>query len=439
MSKLDRIVALAAAFAPRLALLATAFGLGCTAQNPAAPLDPAPAGGLTYYQDVAPLIASRCVSCHDDGGIAPFPLTTYDEVKSRAAFIRQVVSDRIMPPLPPDESNGCPKLDDPRSMPDSERQQMIAWADGGAHAGDPETAAPLPARPDKLGAPSLVVDSGVDYDSTYPGADDYRCFVIDPGLTDRFDLLAVDTTSTNRSIVHHVIISALPPQSVAAAHAKDDAEPGPGYTCFGGPGVEGAVPISGSAVGSMTQPFPEGTGVPLPAGWQFIVQVHYNFDNGRGANRLALQLWRSPTPVTRYPHGARIANNTFMIPAGAPDVEASATTLLGGAAAKPGKIWSVFPHMHQLGSSIYVELQRADGSTQCLMNVPRWDFHWQGSYTFLQPVQTQAGDQLKMTCVWNNSAENQPLVNGAPQAPRDVRFGEGSTDEMCLTAVVLTD
>ncbi len=423
----------------RVAVMVALAGVGgCTTMNPAAPLDPV-TGGITYYQNTAPIISQRCLGCHDDGGVAPFPLTTYEEVNAKATWIRQVVQDRIMPPLPPDQSNGCPKLDDVRNMSDDERTTLLGWVDGGARAGDPATAAPIPPRPDKLGAASRTVDSGIDYLSTFAGQDDYRCFVIDPGLTERFDLIAADTTSTNRAIVHHVIISVVPPQAVAAARAADAAEPGPGYTCFGGNGVAGAVPITGSAVGAQTLPFPEGTGVPLPAGTQFIVQVHYNFDNGRGSNHISLRLWKSPTPITKYPHGAAIANHTFMIPAGAEDVEAIASTSFDGTVTKPGKIWAVFPHMHQLGTSIRVELERKDGTKQCLMNVPKWNFHWQGSYQFMQPVMAQAGDKLNMTCVWNNSAQNQPMVNNVQQPPRDVRWGEGSTDEMCLSGLTLTD
>jgi hypothetical protein len=95
--------------------------------------------------------------------------------------------------------------------------------------------------------------------------------------------------------------------------------------------------------------------------------------------------------------------------------------------------------MHQIGSAIRVDLIRADGSKSCVINIPKWDFHWQGSYQFAQPIKVNAGDKLQTTCVWDNSAAHQPIVNGQPQQPKDVRFGEGSTDEMCLAGFTLTD
>jgi len=39
---------------------------------------------------------------------------------------------------------------------------------------------------------------------------------------------------------------------------------------------------------------------------------------------------------------------------------------------------------------------------------------------------------LRLTCRYDNSPDNQPIVNGEQVAPRDVRWGEGTLDEMCL-------
>jgi mono/diheme cytochrome c family protein len=32
----------------------------------------------TWYQHVAPIVASHCMGCHQDGGSAPFSLTSYN-------------------------------------------------------------------------------------------------------------------------------------------------------------------------------------------------------------------------------------------------------------------------------------------------------------------------------------------------------------------------
>lgn len=420
--------------------------VGCTSQNPAA-TDPSvePAAMSTYYQDAAPIFATRCAGCHSPGNIAPFSLLTYGDAAANAPLIKSAVANHVMPPMPPDTSadSGCPQLDDARVMTDAERSTLVAWVDGGALAGDEAHAAPTPPPPDALGPPTATYDSGIDYDSTFQGSDEYRCFVIDPKLAATFNLVAIGVHSTNPAIVHHTIVYAQLARDEAAVDALDAADPLPGYECFGGPGWAGAIEVGAAAVGSPPQPFPSGSGAPLPAGTRYVVQVHYNFDNGRGANRIAVQAWSAPV-LTQVPHGLATANFTFDIPAGAVGVTATAMgeftmTPSAGNQTKPGLLWSAFPHMHQIGSSIRVDLIRADGTKSCVISIPKWDFHWQGSYQLATPIQVAAGDRLQTTCVWDNSAAHQPIVGGQVQQPRDVRFGEGSTDEMCLAGFTLTD
>src|SRR5260370_30015613 len=57
----------------------------------------------TFSHDVAPILYSRCVSCHRDGGVAPFPLVTYADAAKRARLIATVTANRYMPPWLPSE------------------------------------------------------------------------------------------------------------------------------------------------------------------------------------------------------------------------------------------------------------------------------------------------------------------------------------------------
>ncbi len=81
----------------------------------------------------------------------------------------------------------------------------------------------------------------------------------------------------------------------------------------------------------------------------------------------------------------------------------------------------VFPHMHTRGRSLRVEVDHA-GQTQCLTDVPRWDFNWQQGYFYDGPPRIAGGgDMLRITCTHDTSAEGQPIT-----------WGEGTDDEMCL-------
>ena len=86
-----------AAFGISLATLLSPFLVGCTTQNLAQVVDVpgAPTSdGLTYYQSTAPIIAAKCATCHQPGGIAPFALQTYADAKAHAAEIASAVQSR---------------------------------------------------------------------------------------------------------------------------------------------------------------------------------------------------------------------------------------------------------------------------------------------------------------------------------------------------------
>jgi hypothetical protein len=127
----------------------------------------------------------------------------------------------------------------------------------------------------------------------------------------------------------------------------------------------------------------------------------------------------------------------MIIPAHSKDVVHSATIdpstfvgfATGGALAggKPLTVYSAGLHLHTLGERAVTRIERAGGGSECLLDVPRWDFHWQGNYTFSKPKQMMPGDRLYLECQWDN--------------PRDVdvSWGDGTSDEMCLGLYYLTE
>ena len=112
------------------------------------------------------------------------------------------------------------------------------------------------------------------------------------------------------------------------------------------------------------------------------------------------------------------------------------------------KIYSASLHMHTLGKSGRIALKR-DESEDCMLDIPDWDFNWQDAYGFMVPKVFKPGDKLFLECNWDNSPENQPFVetdtdgDGIPDSyeqvePRDVKWGEGTFDEMCLGILYIT-
>ena len=72
-----------------------------------------------------------------------------------------------------------------------------------------------------------------------------------------------------------------------------------------------------------------------------------------------------------------------------------------------------------------------------LLDIPRWDFHWQNAYTLTKPVRAEPGDVVRVTCR-HDVRKRVRGEHGIPKAPRYVLWGEGTTDEMCLGILQVT-
>ncbi|MFZ5469637.1 MAG: hypothetical protein ACOZIN_09385 [Myxococcota bacterium] len=406
----------------RLALLLGGLAAACGSKAPPPPADAgetpvadaghSDGGILTYYKDAVPVLRARCQSCHTTGGIAPFPLTTYDETFLHKEAIASAVSTRRMPPWLPDES--CRELLESRRLAQAEMDTLVGWVNEGARAGDPADARPAPDAGTGLPRVDLTKDIGVDYLPT-PSAqgDDYRCFVIDPGLTTDQDIVGMDLVPGSREMVHHAILFSAP---MADAVAKDDGEAGPGFTCYGSGGVPNIEMVGGWVPGMPPTQAPAGTGVKLRAGSALVLQLHYNTANGIFVDRTQVKLQLARTPV-RQAWLLPLVHDTFAVPPNATDFSSTLSFQVPFNATLYGAV----PHMHTKGKSVRV----ARGNT-CLIDVPAWDFDWQQLYYFKDPVVVFSGQTVSLTCTWNNP-EN-----------REVRWGEGTSDEMCLVFFYLT-
>lgn len=82
-----------------------------------------------------------------------------------------------------------------------------------------------------------------------------------------------------------------------------------------------------------------------------------------------------------------------------------------------------------------LEAVRPDDSRERLIHIDRWDFNWQETYRYVEPVFLPAGTRLHLETTWDNSADN-PFNPSKP--PRDVRWGEQTTDEMGIAFLEVT-
>jgi hypothetical protein len=406
--------------------------------------------GRTYHKDMRPLIEQHCIECHSPGGIGPFAFDSYEAVQSLAPAIFAAVSEGRMPPWP--ARDDCHPLRDVRSLPAADIQVIADWIANDTAEGDPDDYVEPIRMTLTLGPPTIEMDAGEGYVPDVSLDDEYRCFVLDGTFEEDTFITAMDIIPGVREQVHHVQIHRIPGSRIASARSTDAASPGLGYQCFGGVGISGSENMFSWRPGATAIVFEAGDAGYIEAGSGIVIQVHYNnqfipIGEEPKPDLTKIALWA--LPAGELPD--RIVTRTgttsgINIPAGDADVVTESTRamssvstvgrgFLGGGTYLAGEIIGMTPHMHNLGTRLSSEIVRADGTRACMVDVPGWSFEWQLDYLFDAPVTYAPGDQLTIRCEYDNSPANQAVINGEKVTPRNVTWGEGSLDEMCLNYV----
>ncbi len=451
-----------------------------------------PAAAPSFSRDVAPIIQQKCAGCHQTGGIAPVAFETARGISSRASLIGAAVRTRVMPPWPPGPLSPAYLGQSRRTLTAHERSTILAWVKAGARTDGPARK-PRPEQPVEVREGERIVTVAMP-GSYRPQAekgttDDYRCFVLDPKLAGDVSVTSARIEPGASRVVHHVILFRISASEIAEAARLDSAAPGPGWTCFGGTGVGGDAGggsvqstlndsnwISAWAPGWGGGRLPEGTGVPLPAGSRIVMQVHYNLLNGKAPDRSRAVLTVAPAsagldrvrtvllpapvelacakgergPLCNRTEALRELSRKYgstaaFVPAGllllcgrnASTVTPSPVSRCDRRIDEPTRILGVAGHMHLLGASIRVELNPGTPGARVLLDIPRWDFHWQNSYTLATPVDAKPGDVVRVTCR-HDVMRRHHGTQGVPKTPRYILWGEGTTDEMCLGLLQVT-
>lgn len=377
---------------------------------------------VTYTTHIARILQDNCQSCHRKGQVAPFSLANYREARQWATEIKAYTQNRVMPPWSASPLVG--KFSNDLSLTDQEIQLLAGWVDAGAPEGPSEDMPPNPQFSDgwAFGEPDLIVEMPEEYVINPEGEDDYRHFIIPYEATaDRF-VEAVDVRPGNRNVVHHVIGYV---DTSGQARELDDADEGPGYTRFGDVGFKPASTIGGWAPGNRPYRTPPGSGRWLPKKCDIVLQVHYYRTGVEERDRTKLGIYFSKAT---QPVAVRMAvpiNNGFEVPAGARAYEVRAQRTIK----KSAYLFSITPHMHMIGETMEVNATLPGGKRLPLIRIDDWDFNWQATYRYRDLTLLPAGTKIDLVATYDNSADN---PNNPSSPPRVVRWGEKTTDEMCL-------
>lgn len=385
-------------------------------------------GELSYYGDVKPILDVHCTRCHFDEGLGVGDFTDPDTVNAFAEVMLGQIDSGAMPPAVSDTDCHDYRGSDQLNIEDWEREIIADWIDGGKILGDPSEDPQVVPTSGVLSEPDLTLMMPESYlptwsDAANPG-NEYRCFVLDPGLDEDAWIEAMAPEVDNEALVHHVVLFSEPRSDLSESQLDPQ-----GWDCINDSGAGDGM-IAGWAPGMLPVEFPGETGMKLNKDDVLIIQMHY-YQSGPETtpDRSGYSFRTKPASeveeeVIMFPLG--IYN--FNVPAGDDDY----TDSDGFTNTFPVnlKIHGVFPHMHVLGQAYGATIKHADGSETCIVEGD-YDFDNQLTYQFPEdniPVLAN-GDTIEYFCNWNNSMSNPDLPHSEPVS---AGYGERTDEEMCF-------
>lgn len=372
--------------------------------------EPAPhVGPVTYHRDVAPIVQARCQGCHRPGQVGGFDLVTFDDAVRHSAMLAEVVEQRRMPPWHADPRHGSFAND--RRLSARERATLLAWVNQRCPEGN-SADSPMPQSwPDgwTIGTPDIVLEipeaTAIPARGTMPYVHVTvpTCFAADVWVQ------AAEARPGNPSVVHHILVFAVPP----GADRGPALAAGRGHLC-------------GYAPGDMPSVFPEGTAKKIEAGSDLVFQLHYTPNGKPASDRSKIGLIVAREPPRREALTIGITNSEFNIPPGAAGHPVRSEHRFR----HDVRLLSFMPHMHLRGNSFRYTLAAADERmpAEVLLDVPAFDFGWQSYYVLSEPRTIPRGSRLTCDATFDNSAGNP--ANPDPTAT--VRWGEQTWEEMMI-------
>ncbi len=383
---------------------------------------------VTFYKDVVPILQEHCQSCHRPGEIAPMPLETYAQTRPYAAAIRELTTLRRMPPW--FAGPCCGRLSNNPSLSNEEIATLAEWAKAHAPAG-PAADAPPPRHWQaswNIDHPDVVLQMPQAKQIPATGDVPYQYVILPTGFKkDRWVRMS-EIRPSNRAVVHHAVAYIRPPSSSwlrgAPRGVPFSADDLPTPKLRQDARWTDSDILLVYAPGSLPDRWPEGFAKLIPSGSDIVLQMHYTTREGRPTqDRTSVGLVFSERPVKRV-HTLQLTNDRFQIPPG----EANYRVEVHGSLPNDALLLSLFPHMHLRGKTFEYNIVEPHGRIRTLLRIPHYDFFWQLSYRFAEPIPLKAGTVLQTIATFDNSKDNPHN----PDPGATVSWGEQTWAEMMV-------
>jgi peroxiredoxin len=367
-----------------------------------------------YATEVAPILEEKCISCHVEGGIAPFAMDSHMMVQGWSPMMKEVMMTKRMPPAQVDPN--VKHFTNARYMDAEELQTVIHWIDAGSPRGvsevDPLTLIEPPDSVWELGEPDYIVDVPA-FTVPATGVLDYERVTINLPFEEDVWIKSVQHLPGDRRVLHH-LLSYIVPADYAAEIVEGEND---NYREF----LEGYAPGKDEAV-----TYPEKTGVFVPKGSAVQMSLHYTTFGKEAVDSTKLGLYfADEEPDYQYStYSLSHGGSNLEIPPGVSDHEMRASYVFEDEVLLHG----LRPHMHYRGKRMRFSVVYPDGTKDQIINVPDYNFAWQPTYRLSEPMLLPAGSRVMIEGAFDNSQYN--LGNPDPAAV--VRGGAQSWDEMFI-------
>ncbi len=382
---------------------------------------------VTFNRDLAPLIYGHCAPCHHAGGIGPFPLLSYEDVRKHAGQIVSVTERRYMPPWPPQPGFGNFKGD--RHLSDEQLRLISDWVKGGKLEGSPETAIKPPAFTDEwqLGKPDLILKMPQAFSLPAGGSNIFRNFVIPSSLRETKYIRGFELRLNNKRAVHHANVVLDRTQSLRRRDGKDGRPGFPGMDVTTESAPNDFDPDSHFLFwkpGSVLTPEPENMSWRLDPDTDLILNLHLQPTGKPEKVQAEIGLYFASHPPTKFPMLIQLEHDgAIQIPPGDRNFSVSDQLVLP----TDVDLLAIYPHAHYLGKVVEAWAATPDGRRQPLIRIPDWDINWQATYEYRKPIFLPKGTTVAMRITYDNSSTN-PRNPSHP--PVLVTTGNRSEDEM---------
>jgi hypothetical protein len=365
--------------------------------------------GISYVNDVVPILERRCSSCHREGGVAPWAMDSHQMVSGWSPMMRETLLTMRMPPAQIDNVF-VDKFVDLHFITDAEKAVLVKWIDAGSPV-DGEIDPLALERAQKsdwvLGEPDLIVEFPPQ-EIPASGVLEYKFVPVEIGLDQDRWVRAYEFDIGDKAALHHVV-----------AYTQDERQQrqnpsgGGSRTNFGG-----------YAPGREYVSFEADTGILLEQNMRFMVQFHYTTIGRKLTDVTRIGLYFHETPP-KYPLSrTAVMDGEFVIPPGVADYRVTARANISN----DSYLYNIAPHMHYRGKWLKYRVEYPDGSAENLLSIPNFQHNWQMIYKLKEPMFLPAGSVIVAEGSYDNSERN-PLN---PDPTQEVRWGEQVWDEMFI-------